>query len=406
MAPRMSATSRPDLERDSRFMEEALALAESALGFSTPNPAVGCVIVAGNKIVGRGATATGGRPHAETVALAKAGARARGATAYVSLEPCAHFGQTPPCANALVDAGIKRVVIGCGDPFPKVRGKGIAILRKAGIAVTLGVMEDECRRTNEGFFTRVEKGRPMVTLKLAMTLDGRIATSTGDSQWISGEESRALVHRWRRYGDAVMVGAGTVIADNPRLTCRDDGGRDPYRVIIDMKLRCDPRSRVFTERSSASTILVTSQANYRAANDRFGSEKTEVLAMKVVAGEIALAPLLREFGERGWNRIMLEGGAHLAASAMRQKVVDRIAFFIAPKILGSGLSAIEGLGFQKMKESLSLEDLEVWQIGTDLLIESRIASRANRMARASRKVREQSMQVNADFAAIEHDPDA
>ena len=170
-------TSRPNLERDSRLMEEAIALAESALGFTSPNPAVGCVIVAGGKIIARGATATGGRPHAETVALAKAGARARGATAYVSLEPCAHFGQTPPCANALVDAGIKRVVIGCGDPFPKVRGKGIAILRKAGLAVTLGVMEDECRRINEGFFTRVEKGRPMVTLKLAMTLDGRIATS-------------------------------------------------------------------------------------------------------------------------------------------------------------------------------------------------------------------------------------
>jgi diaminohydroxyphosphoribosylaminopyrimidine deaminase/5-amino-6-(5-phosphoribosylamino)uracil reductase len=366
-------TSRPDLERDSRLMEEALALAESALGFSSPNPAVGCVIVAGDKIVGRGATATGGRPHAEAVALAKAGAKARGATAYVSLEPCAHFGQTPPCANALVDAGIKRVVIGCGDPFPKVRGKGIAILRKAGIAVTLGVMEDECRRTNEGFFTRVDKGRPMLTLKLAMTLDGRIATASGDSQWVSGEESRALVHRWRRYSDAVMVGAGTVIADNPRLTCREDGGRDPYRVIIDAKLRCDPRSRVFTERSSASSILVTSPANYAAAQERYGSEKTEVLAMKTIRDEIALAPLLHEFGQRGWNRIMLEGGAHLAASALRQRVVDRMAFFVAPKILGGGLSAIEGLGFLKMKDSIGLDDLEVWQIGNDLLVEARVA---------------------------------
>jgi diaminohydroxyphosphoribosylaminopyrimidine deaminase/5-amino-6-(5-phosphoribosylamino)uracil reductase len=367
-------TARPDLERDSRFMEEAVALAESALGFTSPNPAVGCIIVAGDKIVGRGATATGGRPHAETVALAKAGVKARGATAYVSLEPCAHFGKTPPCANALVDAGIKRVVIGCGDPFPKVRGKGIAILRKAGIAVTLGVMEDECRRTNEGFFTRVEKGRPMVTLKLAMTLDGRIATSSGDSQWVSGEESRAIVHRWRRYSDAVMVGAGTVIADNPRLTCREEGGRDPYRVIIDAKLRSYPRSRVFTQRSSASTILVTSSANYRAAQERYGSDKTEVLAMNTIDGEIALASMLKEFGQRGWSRIMLEGGAHLAGSALRQNVVDRIAFFIAPKLLGGGLSAIEGLGFSKMKDSIGLEDLEFWQIGNDLLIESRVRS--------------------------------
>ena len=188
----------------------------------------------------------------------------------------------------------------------------------------------------------------------------------------------------------------------------DEGGRDPYRVIIDAKLRCDPRARVFTERSNASTILVTSQANYRAAHDRFGSDKTEILGMKTVArkfsDEIALAPLLEEFGQRGWNRIMLEGGAHLAASALRQKVADRIAFFVAPKILGGGVSAIEGLGFQKMKESLSLEDLEVWQIGNDLLIESRIRSGAERIARAPRKVRKESMRVNAEFAAIERDP--
>jgi diaminohydroxyphosphoribosylaminopyrimidine deaminase/5-amino-6-(5-phosphoribosylamino)uracil reductase len=353
-------------------MEEAIALAESALGFTSPNPAVGCVIVAGGKIVARGATASGGRPHAEAVALAKAGTRARGATAYVSLEPCAHFGQTPPCANALVEAGIKRVVIGCGDPFPKVRGKGIAILKKAGIAVTLGVLEDECRLINQGFFTRVEKGRPMVTLKLAMTLDGRIATASGDSQWISGEESRALVHRWRRYSDAVMVGAGTVIADNPRLTCREEGGRDPYRVILDAKLRTDPRSRVFTQRSNASTILVTTTANYKKAHERYGSTRTEVLPMKKVGNEIALMPLLHEFGQRGWNRVTVEGGAHLAASAIRQKVVDRIALFVAPKILGGGLSAIEGLGILKMKDSIGLDDLEVWQIGDDLLIEARI----------------------------------
>jgi len=366
--------ARIDPERDARMMEAALELAESALGFTTPNPAVGCVIVAGDHVVGRGATATGGRPHAEAVALAKAGAKSRGATAYVTLEPCAHFGKTPPCANALVDAGIKRVVIGCGDPFPQVRGKGIAILKQAGVAVTLGVMEEECRRTNEGFFTRVEKGRPMVTLKLAMTLDGRIATSSGDSQWISGEESRALVHRRRRYSDAVMVGAGTVIADNPRLTCRDEGGRDPYRVIIDGKLRCDPRARVFTGKSTASTILVTTPENYRVAQELFGSANTEVIAIKTLGKEIALAPLLHEFGQRGWNRIMLEGGAHLAASALRQKMVDRVEFFLAPKILGGGLAAIEGLGLHKMKQALALADLEVWHVGDDLLVEARVRS--------------------------------
>src|SRR5579862_7762436 len=294
--------SRPNHELDEHFMAMAIALGISALGSASPNPAVGCVIVKNRKAIAFGRTAPGGRPHAEALALKEAGARARGATAYVSLEPCAHYGQTPPCANALVEAGIKRVVIGCGDPFPKVRGKGIAILKKAGIEVTLGVEEDECRRINEGFFTRVEKGRPMVTLKLAMTLDGRIATAGGDSQWISGEESRALVHRWRRYSDAVMVGAGTVVADNPRLTCRDEGGRDPYRVIIDANLRCDPRARVFNERSNASTILVTTAGKLNLADERYGSDKTEILAMKTSGNEIALAPLLHEFGQRGWNR--------------------------------------------------------------------------------------------------------
>jgi len=366
------STATPDLERDSRLMEEAIALAESALGFTSPNPAVGCVIVRGDSIVGRGATAVGGRPHAETIALANAGNRARGATAYVSLEPCAHYGQTPPCANALVEAGIARVVIGCGDPFPQVRGRGIAILRRAAVAVTVGVMEEEARRGNEGFFIRVETGRPMVTLKLAMTLDGRIATSSGDSKWISGEESRALVHRWRRYSDAVMVGAGTMIADNPRLTCREEAGRDPYRVIIDAQLRSDPRSRVFIQKSTASTILVTTAAKYRFAQERYGSARTEILAMKTIGGEIALEPLLHEFGQRGWNRIMLEGGAHLAATALRQKVVDRVAFFVAPKLLGGGLAAIEGLGLEKMRQAIRLADVDVWQVGEDLLVEARV----------------------------------
>jgi diaminohydroxyphosphoribosylaminopyrimidine deaminase/5-amino-6-(5-phosphoribosylamino)uracil reductase len=367
----LKSSTRPNSELDARFMDQALALAESALGFTSPNPAVGCVIVNGEKIVGRGATAVGGRPHAEAIALKNDGPRSRGATAYVTLEPCAHFGQTPPCANALVDAGIRRVVIGCGDPFPQVRGKGMRILRKAGIAVTVGVLEDECRRLNEGFFTRIAKGRPMVTLKLAMTLDGRIAAESGDSRWISGEESRALVHRWRRYSDAVMVGAGTIIADNPRLTCRDEMRKDPYRVIIDAKLRCDPKARVFIEQSTATSILVTARAKQRIATERYGSVKTEIFTAATNRGEISLEPVLQEFGQRGWNRVMIEGGAHLAASALRQKVVDRIAFFVAPKILGGGLSAIEGLHFSNVKDAIHLEDIATWEVDGDLLIEAR-----------------------------------
>lgn len=367
--------SRPHPDIDEHFMGEALTLAESALGFATPNPAVGCVVVRGGRIIGRGATAHGGRPHAETVALAQAGKNARGATAYVSLEPCAHHGQTPPCAQALINARVGRVVVGCIDSFPRVRGKGIDLLRRAGIAVTVGVLEDECRETNEGFFTRVSTGRPMIVLKLAATLDGRIAAESGDSRWISSEESRALVHRWRRWSDAVMVGAGTVIADNPRLTCRERGGRDPVRVVVDARLRTSPRALVFTERSNAPAIVVTTPNNRARATKRYASPRCEVVAARAAGGEISLAPVLAEFGRRGWNRVMIEGGAHLAGLALRQRVVDRVAFFIAPKILGGGLSAVAGLHLRTMKDAIGLEDVSVYAVSADLLVEARPAAR-------------------------------
>lgn len=365
----MAARTNPEIDR--RFMGMAIALGTLALGAATPNPAVGCVLVKGGKIVGFGRTAPGGRPHGETEAIKEAGRRARGATAYVSLEPCAHFGQTPPCAQALVRAGVRRVVIGCVDPFPQVRGRGIAILRRAGIEVTAGVCEEEAKRANEGFFTRVEKGRPMVTLKLAITLDGRIAAASGDSRWISSEESRAIVHEWRRESDAVMVGAGTVNADNPRLTCRIEGGRDPVRVIIDAKLSTAPTARVYRQRSMAGAMVVTTGRNADAARRRYGSPRVEVIAAKSRGGEIDLADVMRQCGERGWNRVLLEGGAHLAASALDSGIVDRVAFFIAPRILGGGLSAVEGLEFATIKDSIRLVDLAVRRIGADLLVEGR-----------------------------------
>ncbi|HYA34090.1 MAG TPA: bifunctional diaminohydroxyphosphoribosylaminopyrimidine deaminase/5-amino-6-(5-phosphoribosylamino)uracil reductase RibD, partial [Candidatus Binataceae bacterium] len=309
------------LDSDARFMAEAVLLGRSMLGLASPNPAVGCVIVRDGRVIARGATAPGGRPHAETVALGRAGSRARGATAYVSLEPCAHFGQTPPCANALVEAGVARVVVGCVDPFPKVRGRGIQILRRAGIEVTAGVLEDECRRVNEGFFTRIAKGRPFAILKLAMTLDGRIAAASGDSRWISSEDSRDLVHQWRRECDAVIVGAGTVVADNPRLTCRMDGGRDPVRVIVDGRLRSPVKSRVFTQRSTAKTILATTRENLDHARRLYESVRVEVIAVgqpslpgRNVArnGRISIRALMTELAGRGWNRVMFEGGARVA----------------------------------------------------------------------------------------------
>ncbi len=355
-------------------MHGALALARLMLGRTSPNPAVGCVIVRGGRIVGRGATAAGGRPHAEAVALARAGAKARGATAYVSFEPCAHQGRTAPCARALVEAGLRRVVVGCVDPYPPVRGRGMAILRAAGIEVSGGVLEDECRRLNEGFITRVTRGRPFATLKLALSLDGRIAAASGDSRWISSAASRALVHRWRSEADAVMVGAGTVLADNPRLTCRIAAGRDPVRVVIDGRLRCPPRARVFVERSTAPTVLVTTSANEARARRRYHGARVEVIGYeKARDDEIDLRALMRDFGRRGWSKVLIEGGAHLAGSALGAGIVDRVAFFVAPIVIGAGTPAVEGLGLARVRDAIALEGLGARRLGGDLLLEAEIA---------------------------------
>ena len=353
-------------------MREALALAQDRLGFTTPNPSVGCVIVRGGRVVGRGVTGDGGRPHGETVALANAGALARGATAYVSFEPCAHFGKTPPCANALVEARVKRVVIGCVDPDPRVSGNGIAILKRAKLAVTTGVLEDEALRLNEGFITRTTLGRPMGILKLAMSMDGRIAAASGDSRWISSRESRELVHRWRRECDAIMVGAGTVIADDPRLTCRVAGGRDPVRVVVDAQLRTPPTARIYKQRSKASTVLVTTQDNLAQARERYERRGVEVIAVATHDGKIELNRLMLEFGHRGWCRVLIEGGANLAGSALGAGIVDRVAIFVAPKIIGAGLSAIEGLNSRSVSDSLALEDLSARPMGDDWLLEGRV----------------------------------
>jgi diaminohydroxyphosphoribosylaminopyrimidine deaminase/5-amino-6-(5-phosphoribosylamino)uracil reductase len=366
---------------DSQYMAEALRLAERRLGRTTPNPAVGCVLVRNGRIIARAATAAGGRPHAEAIALARAGRRARGATAYVTFEPCAHQGRTPPCARALIDSGVRRVVVGCVDPYPPVRGRGIAILRRARIGVTVGVLEDECRRLNEGFITRVTRGRPFVLLKLAMSLDGRIAAASGDSQWISSEASRALVHRWRGQCDAVMVGAGTAIADDPRLTCRVRGGRDPVRVLIDPHFRVPAEARVYRGPSAAPAILVTTAGNLVRSSERvfqlqnitarYHGATVEVLAAPSRRGQVALDALMREFGRRGWCNVMIEGGAHLAGAALRAGIVDRVAFFVAPRIIGAGLPAIEGLGTGRVRDAIVLDDLTARRVGDDWLIEAR-----------------------------------
>jgi diaminohydroxyphosphoribosylaminopyrimidine deaminase / 5-amino-6-(5-phosphoribosylamino)uracil reductase len=355
-------------------MRECLTLAQSRLGLTSPNPAVGCVIVRDGKVVGRGATAPGGRPHAEPQAIAEAGELARGASAYISFEPCAHYGQTPPCARALSEAGVGRAVIGCLDPYPPVRGRGVAILNEAGIATTVGVLENECRRMNEGFIARVTRRRPFGVLKLAMSFDGRIATASGDSRWISCKESRLLVHQWRGEADAVMVGAATVIADDPRLTCRIESGRDPVRVIIDQRLRSPAGARIFHQRSSAPTIVVTSTTNAAAVKRRYGAS-VEAIAAPVEKQGIALAEVMREFGRRGWSKVLIEGGAKLAGAALRARIVDRIAFFVAPIIIGGGLPSVEGLLARSVRDSIKLANFNSRRVGSDWLLEAAVVQR-------------------------------
>ncbi len=375
MAPRAG------LESDRYYMRLALDLAARVAGTTSPNPAVGCVLVRGARVVGRGATAPGGRPHAETIALGAAKGRARGAVAYVSFEPCAHHGQTPPCAQALIDAGIARVVVGCLDPYPPVRGRGIAMLRRSGIGVTAGVLEDECRRLNEGFISRVTRGRPFGILKLAVSLDGRIAAASGDSRWVSSRASREMIHRWRGECDAVMVGAGTVIADNPRLTCRVKGGRDPVRVVIDGRLRTPAAARVFRLASVAPTVLVTTGANLARAQRRYRGARVEVLAAPSRGGLLALEAVMREFGRRGWSKVMIEGGAHLAGCALAAGIVDRVAMIVAPMIVGAGLPAIEGLAVARIRDAIRLENFSARRVGDDWLIEGEISRRRARAMR-------------------------
>jgi diaminohydroxyphosphoribosylaminopyrimidine deaminase/5-amino-6-(5-phosphoribosylamino)uracil reductase len=363
--------SRVEQLSDLRFMREALAQAMAVLGRTSPNPAVGCVIVKQGRVIARAATASGGRPHAEPQALALAGRRAAGATAYVTFEPCAHFGHTPPCADALIEGGIKRAVIGCLDPYPPVRGRGAAKLRRAGITVKVGLMEQECRQLNEGFITRVTKRRPFVLLKLAMSLDGRIA-APNPVGWISSEQSRELVHRWRNECDAVMVGAGTVIADNPRLTCRFKGGRDPVRIVVDAALRTPARAHVFHLRSPAPTLFVTTPRSIERARRLYSRRNVEVVPVPGDAHGVDLRALMRELAARGLSKVLLEGGAHLAGTALRAKVVDRVAFFMAPMIFGAGVPAVEGLPAIRASGAIKLANLRSRRVGTDLLLEAEL----------------------------------
>ncbi len=337
---------------DRAHMRAALALARRGLGQVWPNPAVGCVIVKDGRVVGRGWTQPGGRPHAETEALAHAGATANGATAYVSLEPCSHHGRTPPCADALIAAGVSRVVAAVEDPDPRVSGRGIARLRDAGIAVDSGLCAAEAAELNAGFFSRVKLGRPLVTLKLATSLDGRIATASGESRWITGPAARQRAHLLRATHDAVLVGTGTALADDPELTCRLPGleDRSPVRIVIDRTLRLPATLKLLAETNKAPTWMVTLPSSDVPRQAALAKQGIKIIAVDSDgAAGVDLAVLLRRLGDEGLTRILVEGGGRLAAALLRGGLVDRLVWMRAPLIVGNdGVPAIAALGLDRL----------------------------------------------------------
>jgi diaminohydroxyphosphoribosylaminopyrimidine deaminase/5-amino-6-(5-phosphoribosylamino)uracil reductase len=358
-------------ETDLEHMRAALALARRGLGRVWPNPAVGAVLVRGGRVVGRGWTQPGGRPHAETGALARAGEAAAGATLYVTLEPCSHHGKTPPCVEALLTAGVARAVIAIEDPDPRVSGRGIARLREAGVETALGVSADEARDLNAGFLLRLAEGRPLVTLKLAMTLDGRIATRTGESRWITGEAARARAHLMRARHDAVVVGSGTVLADDPLLNVRLPGLGDwsPLRIVLDGRMRLPLTSALVVGARETPTLLVTLEGGDRLRRRAYVDCGVEVIdAPPGADGALDLNHVLSLLGERGLTRILAEGGARLAAALLRLQLVDRLAIFRAPGMIGGdGLPAAEGFGLEHLTEIEALTPEDTIALGPDRL---------------------------------------
>jgi len=356
---------------DLGHMQAALALARRGLGSVWPNPAVGCVLVKDGRVVGRGWTQPGGRPHGETEALKRAGDAAQGATAYVSLEPCCHWGRTPPCTDALVAAGVARVQMPIEDPDPRVSGQGIARLRAAGVAVEIGLCAEAAAEIDAGFFLRVRQGRPLVTLKLATTRDGQLATSAGESRWITGELARERAHLLRASHDAVMIGSNTVITDDPLLTCRLPGldHRSPVRIVLDSRLTVPLTARVVAEARQVPTWFITlrhGDAARREALLQCGVELIEVPATPAHLVDMTIAFL--ELGRRGLTRVLVEGGSTLAAVLLRAGLVDRLAWFHAPALIGGdGIPAVAGFGLAHLAEAPRFERLSLETVGEDVL---------------------------------------
>jgi len=360
-------------EAELHFMHEALVLARKGLGKTSPNPMVGAVIVKRGRIVGGGWHKRAGGPHAEIVALEQAGVRARGADLYVTLEPCGHFGRTAPCTEAVIKAGIRRVFAAWQDPNPKVNGQGFAALRKAGIEVNAGLMETEARALNEVYEKYITTGRPFVTLKLACSLDGKIATGKGESRWITGEAARKFVHRLRAQNDAVLVGAATVVADDPEFTVRLARGRQPRRVILDSRGQIPSTARVLLS-CSPPPLLVTTSLARKADVERLARAGAEVVVLPRREARVSLEDLMEALGEREITSLLVEGGGKLAAGLLEAGLVDKVWFIIAPMIIGgeSAPSAVRGRGIEKLSEAWKLKRPILRKLGEDIAIGGRI----------------------------------
>lgn len=355
---------------DERYMRLALNLAARARGRTRPNPMVGAVVVRKGRIIGRAFHHRAGGSHAEVLALRQAGRAARGATLYVSLEPCGHTGRTPPCAEAIRRAGIRRVVAAMIDPNPKNRGKGLGRLRRDGIRTSVGLLEREARRLNEVFLTWMSKGRPFVTVKVAQSLDGKIASVDGKSRWISGRPARGWVHRLRAEVDAILVGVGTVLQDDPRLTVRSGGKKGaprPIKVVLDSQLRTPATARLFD--SGAPVLIAATRGASRARELKLRRAGGDVLRLPARTGRVDLRALLRQLARRGISHLLIEGGGETIASALGAGVVDRMAWVIAPKVLGGRRApgSVGGPGF-RLNQAVSFKDLAVRRLGEDLLV--------------------------------------
>ncbi len=369
------------MQRDyDKYMKLALSLAEKGKGKVSPNPLVGCVIVKEFKIVGKGFHKIFGEAHAEINALAQAGNKACGATMFVNLEPCCHYGKTPPCTDKIISSGLKEVIIGIKDPNPLINGKGIRQLKAAGIKLKVGVLARESSKLNQIYLKYITKKIPFVILKTALSLDGKIATRTGDSKWISSESSRSYVHTLRSQVDAILVGINTILKDNPELTVRDDTKKIktkldikmPIRIIVDSRLKIPLRANVLNKK--VKTIIATTKRSSSNKIQMLRNQGIEVLVIRNKNSKVDLKELLKNLGKLNISSVLVEGGGNINASMLEERLVDKVLFFVSPKIIGGkeALTSVEGEGIDKVSKAINLKNIEIRRYGEDILIEGNV----------------------------------